>query len=731
MATNQEALIAALQESLGAGYEDYSLEGLWHAYWDGEGIAAGPFNQRLLAWINSYEGTSLEDLPRLMQLYADNLGFYNWSSITAFTLGGGGTPPPEPEQDTGDQTSVGVSSDNAAFASDVTAGNMIIVAVSIKSGTEQTDEITDSLGNLYQLLVREIDTDVTVELWGAYNITGGSATVTLTYSAALNASWAAVEIANARGNNPVDFTSMATNVGAGGSSDPATVTGGTPAAANNLWVAALALGGGGTNAAIVTPTGWTEFNLSNNYTDAMAGEADTKTDASGVAQTASWDNSTTTANYAAAILAIKNANVAPQVIDGEGEIAAIASDRKSTWEMFFPVDDLSGFYQDEHGLTPCTGAGDPIGLRIDKAQMGGKTVTQYLADATNHAVDGDFSSGANWATTGTWSITGGEAVAATSTSGSVTQVAATHGVAAGQWVYVEFEITEYTSGEVRPFWGADFGTYVSGVGTYGQFLPGLTNANVGFAANNFVGKVDNFALKIVPGYHMSAYYFTSGSYDRPTLEYDIESGALCVRHYRSPASPMYHQRTPFAEWDTAQGEIWFNWKSITAAQTVVFSDNLVGSNYGFIAINGSTTTNWAGVMDDTVNTIDLYVDTSQVVTNQSAYNRDNLYDAIIGDTSWHLVRAGDADLSAISNLFWNFYSSYTYDALEKGIFMRDSESDSLKNQEVTALEEWFQGKTTPDTTNMHVSTVQAEVLSQVSANMRVTAVEVEVIYTPV
>lgn len=90
-------LIAALGTSA-TGYGDfagYSYESAWHAYWNGvragdpeaeTPIADGPFNQRMLDWINVELTTSYENLPRAMQAFAEDRGAFNWDSLDDLDL---------------------------------------------------------------------------------------------------------------------------------------------------------------------------------------------------------------------------------------------------------------------------------------------------------------------------------------------------------------------------------------------------------------------------------------------------------------------------------------------------------------------------------------------------------------------------------------------------------------------------------------------------------------------
>ena len=94
-ATNQSVIIAALQSELGAGFENYPYEGLWHALWNDQSIDGTNYDERLLNWINGKLTTSYTNLPKAMQAFAEDAGFYNWDSMTTFDAsapGGGGGP---------------------------------------------------------------------------------------------------------------------------------------------------------------------------------------------------------------------------------------------------------------------------------------------------------------------------------------------------------------------------------------------------------------------------------------------------------------------------------------------------------------------------------------------------------------------------------------------------------------------------------------------------------------
>lgn len=66
---------------------DYNSD--WSALFDDAGIAAGPWNGRLLAWINNTLGTSYAGLPAAQQAFAVSRGYANWSSMGDFLAGSG------------------------------------------------------------------------------------------------------------------------------------------------------------------------------------------------------------------------------------------------------------------------------------------------------------------------------------------------------------------------------------------------------------------------------------------------------------------------------------------------------------------------------------------------------------------------------------------------------------------------------------------------------------------
>lgn len=65
-----------------------TYEGDWHALFDADSITAGPYEGRLLAWINAKLSASYTNVNEAKQAYAVDQGFNNWDSMGTFTLFG-------------------------------------------------------------------------------------------------------------------------------------------------------------------------------------------------------------------------------------------------------------------------------------------------------------------------------------------------------------------------------------------------------------------------------------------------------------------------------------------------------------------------------------------------------------------------------------------------------------------------------------------------------------------
>jgi hypothetical protein len=226
--------------------------------------------------------------------------------------GGGATTvaPPVPGQDTGNQTTTNAISDTATFASSTTTGNGVIVCLALKGG-RRVSTLTDNKGNTYVRVGFVVDvSDAVAEIWYAQSITGGAShTLTVTYDAAAYVVWGAIEVSRIKGSGFLDARTVATFARAGaGSSASVSVTSGVPRSTNEMFVAMLALAGGGADAGIDTPSNWTAITQFNNYDSIMAGHGAYRINGNATALTATWTNDTTTAPAAAIIAAFRAQN---------------------------------------------------------------------------------------------------------------------------------------------------------------------------------------------------------------------------------------------------------------------------------------------------------------------------------------------------------------------------------------------------------------------------------------
>lgn len=81
--TNQEGVHAAVRNvtaTAGTYLED------WHALFTANSVAAGPFNERMLSFLNTNLGTSYARLTDAMNAFAISQGFAGWSDMNTFTL---------------------------------------------------------------------------------------------------------------------------------------------------------------------------------------------------------------------------------------------------------------------------------------------------------------------------------------------------------------------------------------------------------------------------------------------------------------------------------------------------------------------------------------------------------------------------------------------------------------------------------------------------------------------
>lgn len=218
---------------------------------------------------------------------------------------------PTPGQDGGDQTSAGVTSDNVTMPGDVTAGDQIFVSFSIYqgSGARSVTSVTDNKGNTYtQVGSHEAgSTKARVEIWTAKAVVGGSSfIVTVNYSAGTFAAWGVLE------TSPVNINAINVIDQANGTADPAVfTTEPVGSSAKALLIANFAIQGGGSNAGIVTPSGWSEFHVFQNFSTVMAGQGISKAVTSKAAVAISWDHTVAGGvDWAAMVISVRKAEAA-------------------------------------------------------------------------------------------------------------------------------------------------------------------------------------------------------------------------------------------------------------------------------------------------------------------------------------------------------------------------------------------------------------------------------------
>lgn len=76
--SNQSAKQASLRAATG---KELTYEGDFHAYWDSVSVPTGPFNGRLLQWINTILSASYTEVNGAMQAYAESRGAPNWEGL--------------------------------------------------------------------------------------------------------------------------------------------------------------------------------------------------------------------------------------------------------------------------------------------------------------------------------------------------------------------------------------------------------------------------------------------------------------------------------------------------------------------------------------------------------------------------------------------------------------------------------------------------------------------------
>lgn len=79
--TQQESRQASIRAVTGT---TGTVDGDWHALFDGAAIPAGDFNGRMLAWVNSKLAAAYTNINQALQALAVANGAFNFSSMGSF-----------------------------------------------------------------------------------------------------------------------------------------------------------------------------------------------------------------------------------------------------------------------------------------------------------------------------------------------------------------------------------------------------------------------------------------------------------------------------------------------------------------------------------------------------------------------------------------------------------------------------------------------------------------------
>ncbi|MHA3052529.1 hypothetical protein [Acinetobacter sp. ANC 4640] len=198
----------------------------------------------------------------------------------------------------------------------------------------------------------------------------------------------------------------------------------------------------------------------------------------------------------------------------QSDIGYIISQLFSNSEQGFTQtpSDLSTLYQDAAGTTPVTGAGQVLGLVLDKSKG--------LVLGSNIVTDSGFDNPAKWAvvTTG-FSVSGGLLIANNAGAGNkIQQTTPDFPFVPNKYYEITYTCAEWTSGEFGVFIGqSSFKANRTGTGTFTERVLAGTNTSAGLwirANTTLTAKFDNITVREVLGNH--AYQSTS-SY-RPLLQ---------------------------------------------------------------------------------------------------------------------------------------------------------------------------------------------------------------------
>lgn len=169
--------------------------------------------------------------------------------------------------------------------------------------------------------------------------------------------------------------------------------------------------------------------------------------------------------------------------------------------------DTSSLYLDDQAVGGNVSAdAETVGLVLDKAQIGGKTASAFIAGQSNVVTNGGFDADSDWTKGTGWSISGGVATHSGATIGNLSQTALTVGKT--------YKITmTVTGGNVNVFAGS--GNFVTNVtGSVNLILEAVTNGSIFIQCATDGVAVDDVSYCEIPGLH----FLQSDTAKEPTFK---------------------------------------------------------------------------------------------------------------------------------------------------------------------------------------------------------------------
>ena len=201
------------------------------------------------------------------------------------------------------------------------------------------------------------------------------------------------------------------------------------------------------------------------------------------------------------------------VIGGQQNIDQLIKSMFANSEQGFTrtLNDLSTLYQDAAGTVPVTGAGQPVGLILDKSKG--------FPLSLEKVINSDFDSDAAWTKGAGVTISGGGGTILNNASGNPV-LSQNVGLIPNVWYDVTVVVSEVSAGamlfRIYGTGGSDTIFNISAAGTYKTRIKARSDATglVGFSASATSAKIDRVSVREVLGNH--AYQSTSSM--RPLLQ---------------------------------------------------------------------------------------------------------------------------------------------------------------------------------------------------------------------